>query len=106
MLAPCCATNVAGLMSLAPTDGRGAQVVLRRRLTVLLATVMMVMMSAAPALAHHDVGHVNASDNGNKPNDGLDANQGGGQEKPKNARPDHGGGVKHGGGEQHGGGSV
>ncbi len=51
--------------------------VLRRKLTVLLATVMMVMMSAAPVMADgHDEGH--------KRDDGLDKNKGGGQEKPKN----------------------
>jgi hypothetical protein len=71
-------------------------VVLRKKLTVLLATVMMLgVMSVSPALAHHDVGHDN---NGNKVSDGADANEGGGQEKPKNAHPPHGGGEQHGGG--------
>jgi hypothetical protein len=50
---------------------------------------MVMMVAAPPALAHHDVGHVN---NGNKISDGPDANQGGGQEKPKNPHPPHGGG--------------
>ncbi len=75
--------------------------VLRRKLTVLLMTVMMLVMSAAPALAHHDVDHFNSGvgiDLGNKANDGADANKGGGQEKPKNPRPPKGGGDKHGGG--------
>jgi hypothetical protein len=55
--------------------------------------VMMVMMSAPPALAHHDVGHDRSVENrGNTKYDGLDANQGGGQEHPKNERPPHGGG--------------
>jgi hypothetical protein len=79
-------------------------VVLRKKLAVLLATVMMLgVMSAAPALAHHDVDHHNK---GNKANDlfGTDHNQGGGQEHTKNARPPHGGGEQHGGGDQHGGG--
>jgi hypothetical protein len=50
-------------------------VVLRRKLAVLLAMVMLVMMSAAPALALNE---------GNKGWDGGDKNQGGGQEHPKN----------------------
>jgi hypothetical protein len=55
---------------------------MRRRIAALVAMAMMVlMMSAAPALAHHDVGHAN---NGNQRFDGGDANEGGGQEKPKN----------------------
>ncbi len=60
---------------------------LRRKLTVLLMAVMLLMLSAAPALAHHDVGHVN---NGNKSHDGADANQGGGQEKAKNENHQNG----------------
>ena len=35
---------------------------LRKRLAVLLATVMMVVMSAAPALAHDDLGQFNNGD--------------------------------------------
>ncbi len=62
--------------------------VLRRKLTVLLATVMLLgVMSVSPALAHHDVGHDN---NGRKSDDGADANKGGGQEKPKNGRRKNG----------------
>ena len=71
---------------------------MRRKLTVLLMAVMMVMMSAAPALAFHNVDHVNRSENGNKSNDGVDANQGGGQEHIRNPHPPKGGGEKHGGG--------
>ena len=75
---------------------------LRRKLMALLMTEMLVgVMSAAPALAHHDVGHVNNDrglDMGNKLNDGEDPNKGGGQEHPKNERPPHGGGEQHGGG--------
>jgi hypothetical protein len=56
----------------------------------MVAMVMMVMMSAAPALAHEN--------NGNKTADGADANQGGGQEHARNTHPDHAGGDKHGGG--------
>ena len=63
---------------------------MRRRIAVMVAMVMMVlMMSAAPALAHHDVDHFNS---GNKANDSLDANQGGGQEKTKKAKENQGGG--------------
>jgi hypothetical protein len=68
----------------------------------MVAMVMMVlMMSAPPALAHHDVGNFNR---GNQPNDGPDANKGGGQEAPRNAHPDKGGGDCHGGGTETGGG--
>jgi hypothetical protein len=63
-------------------------VVLRRKLTVLLMTVVMLVTSAAPALATHEVGH---SNNGNKGNDGADANQGGGQEKSKKPKKNRGG---------------
>ena len=55
--------------------------VLRKKLAVLLAAVMMLGVMSAPALAHHDIGHVN---NGNQRFDSGDANAGGGQEKPKN----------------------
>ena len=74
----------------------------------MVAMVMMLLgvMSAPPALAHHDVGHVNRAENGNKSDDGLDANEGGGQEHDRNAHPPKAGGGKHGGGEQHGGGSI
>ena len=61
---------------------------LRKRIAVLLSALsMMVVMSAAPALAFHDVGHVN---NGHKVEDSGDANQGGGQEKPKNGNRKNG----------------
>ena len=66
---------------------------MRRRIAVMVAMVMVLMMSAAPALAHHDVGHVNSGvgiDRGNKVSDGLDANKGGGQEKPKNGNRKNG----------------
>ncbi len=43
-----------GLMSPALPYGRWVQVVLRRRLTALLMTVLFVVMSAAPALAVSD----------------------------------------------------
>ncbi len=59
---------------------------LRKKLAVLLATVMMVVMSAAPALAHHDVGHVNGghdTNNGHKLDDGADRDQGGGNDHLK-----------------------
>jgi hypothetical protein len=74
---------------------------MRRRIAAMVAMVMMVlMMSAPPALAHHDVGHVNSGvgiELGNKSSDGADANKGGGQEHPRNVHPDHGGGEQHGG---------
>ena len=62
---------------------------------LLVAQLTALMMSMPVAMAHHDVGHLNS---GNKANDGLDANNGGGQEKAKNPRPPHGGGDQHGGG--------
>jgi hypothetical protein len=65
-------------------------VVLRRKLTVMLATVMLLgVMSAAPALAHHDVDHLN---NGNSKPDGPDKNRGGGNDEPKKAKENQGGG--------------
>ena len=45
-----------------------------RRLMALLMTVMLVMMSAAPALALDDVGQFKLGNAGNKANDGPDAN--------------------------------
>ncbi len=57
----------------------------------MVAMVMLVVLSAAPALA-------NNGNHGNKSSDGLDANQGGGQEHIRNQHPDHAGGDKHGGG--------
>jgi hypothetical protein len=63
---------------------------MRRRIAVMVAMVMMVlMMSAAPALAHHDIGHTN---NGTKVNDGADRDQGGGNDAPKKAKENQGGG--------------
>jgi hypothetical protein len=80
---------------------------MRRRIAAMVAMVMIVlMMSAAPAMAFHNVDHVNRSENGNKSDDGLDANKGGGQEHLRNPHPPKAGGEKHGGGDQHGGGSV
>jgi hypothetical protein len=71
--------------------------VLRKKLAVLLATVMMLgAMGVSPALAHHDVGHTNL---GNKEDDGADKNKGGGQEHIRNSHPAKGGGDKHGGGD-------
>ncbi len=47
---------------------------LRKKLTVLLATVMMLgVMSVSPALAHHDVDHDNS---GHKADDNADRDQG------------------------------
>jgi len=64
--------------------GRRAQEVLRKKLAVLLATVMMLgVMSAAPALAHHDVGHVNQ---GHQDDDNADRDQGGGNDHIKQNR--------------------
>jgi hypothetical protein len=75
-------------------------VVLRKRLAVLLsALAMMGVMAVPPAMAHHDVDHTNQSERGNKSDDLEDANQGGGQEHTRNARPPHGGGDQHGGGD-------
>ena len=55
--------------------------VLRKKLAVLLATVMMLgVMSVSPAMAHHDVGHTN---NGNKADDSLDHDKGGGNDHLK-----------------------
>jgi hypothetical protein len=62
---------------------------MRRRIAVMVAMVMMVMMSAAPALAHHDVDHFNS---GNKGSDGADRDQGGGNDAPKKAKENQGGG--------------
>jgi hypothetical protein len=77
--------------------GRRTQEVLRKKLAVLVAAVMMLgVMSAAPALAHHDAGHFN---NGNQAGDGADANEGGGQEHIRNPHPPKAGGEKHGGGD-------
>jgi hypothetical protein len=67
-------------------------VVLRKRLVVLLMALVLALMPAAPAMA--DPGF----NNGNKDEDGLDANQGGGQEKSKHEHPPHAGGDQHGGG--------
>ena len=76
------------------------QVVLWKRLAVLLATVMMLgVMGVSPALAYYDVGHNFHSEAGNKSDDGADANKGGGQEHTRNGHPAHGGGEKHGGGD-------
>jgi hypothetical protein len=49
---------------------------------------MMLAMSVSAAPAMADPGQ----NNGNKSNDGLDKNLGGGQEKTKNPHPAHGGG--------------
>jgi hypothetical protein len=68
-------------------------VLLRRKLTLVLMAVMMLMMSAAPALADKPAGN-----HGNKSYDGTDKNLGGGQEKTPNAHPPQAGGDKHGGG--------
>jgi hypothetical protein len=62
---------------------------MRRRIAVMVAMVMMVMMSAAPAMAHHDVAHFN---NGNSKPDGPDKNRGGGNDEPKKAKANQGGG--------------
>ena len=62
--------------------------VLKRKLMALLMTVMLLVMSAAPALAHHQVGHANA---GHQADDGLDNNQGGGNDHIKT---NHRGGNK------------
>jgi hypothetical protein len=71
-------------------------VVLRKKLAVLLAMVMMLgVMSAAGPVALAEAG---GNLKGNKALDGADANQGGGQERTKNARPPHGGGECHAGG--------
>jgi hypothetical protein len=86
--------NAAGLIT-PLLYGRRTREVLRKKLAVLLAAVMMLVVSAAPALAHHQVGHDN---HGNKGNDGADANQGGGQEHIRQDHPPHGGGDQHGGG--------
>ena len=61
---------------------------LRKKLAVLLAMVMMLtVMSVSPALVHQDVALAAKLDNsGNKSYDGPDHNQGGGQEKPKKAK--------------------
>jgi len=78
---------------------------LRKRVAVLLAAVMMVgVMGVAPAMAI-PAGGFNPDNNGNKAEDGLDKNQGGGQEKIKHPGGAHAGGAQHGGGDQHGGGS-
>ena len=64
---------------------------LRRRLAVLPAMVMMLtVMSVSPALVDHNVALAKLGNNGNQLYDGGDANQGGGQEHPKKAK--HGGG--------------
>ena len=45
--------------------------------------MMMVVMSAAPAMAHHDVDHAIV---GHKAEDGLDHNKGGGNDHAKQNR--------------------
>ena len=50
---------------------------MRKRLVVLLMAVMMLVMSAAPAMAHHDVGHININQ-GHQDDDNADRDQGGG----------------------------
>jgi hypothetical protein len=62
-------------------------VVLRRKLMALLMTVMLLVMSAALALADPVGGFGNE---GHKGDDGADHNKGGGQEKPKNANQKNG----------------
>jgi hypothetical protein len=71
-----------------------------RKIAVLLsALAMMMFMAVPPAMAHHDVGHTNQSERGNKSDDLEDPNKGGGQEHTRNAKPPKGGGEKHGGGD-------
>ena len=54
---------------------------MRKRLLVLVMAAFMVAMSAAPALAHHDVGHFNQ---GHKLDDSPeDRDQGGGNDHIK-----------------------
>ena len=53
---------------------------MRKRLLVLLMAAMIVVMSAAPAMANHNVGHVNQ---GHKLDDGADPDQGGGNDHIK-----------------------
>lgn len=77
--------------------------VLRKKLTVLLATVMLLGVMSVPVYSmtfvNPSIGELaKLGNNGNKDADGLDPNQGGGQERPKNERPPHAGGDKHGGG--------
>jgi hypothetical protein len=62
-------------------------VVLRKKLAVLLAVVMMLgVMSVSPALVDHNVALAKLGNSGNQSYDGGDANQGGGQEAPKKAK--------------------
>jgi hypothetical protein len=51
-----------------------------RKLTVLLIALMMALGTAAPAMAHHQVGHVN---NGHQLDDSLDHDKGGGNDHNK-----------------------
>jgi hypothetical protein len=68
-----------------------------RKLTVLLSALAMLGVMAVPPVMAVPAGGFNPN-NGNKNADGLDPNQGGGQERPKNERPPHAGGDQHGGG--------
>jgi hypothetical protein len=70
---------------------------LRRRLTVLLATVMMLGVISVPVYSLTGVDPSSGElaklgNNGNKVNDGADKNNGGGQEAPKKAKENQGGG--------------
>jgi hypothetical protein len=73
-------------------------VLLRRKLAVLLATVMMMVLSMPVALAEGKADPKCGQDiftrncEGHQIDDGLDQNLGGGQEHIRNPHPDHGGG--------------
>jgi hypothetical protein len=70
-----------GLAKLGSTHLQKRRIMLLRKITVLLAALsMMMVMSVPPAMAHHDVGHVN---NGHKADDSADADEGGGNDHIK-----------------------
>jgi hypothetical protein len=74
-----------------------------RKITVLLSALVMMLVMSVPVYSMTFVDPSSGElaklgNNGNKDADGLDPNQGGGQERPKNEHPPHAGGDQHGGG--------
>ena len=66
---------------------------LRKRIAVLLSALSIMVVLAVPPVMADPVGGFTggtAGNEGNKSDDGLDKNKGGGQEKPKNGRRKNG----------------
>ena len=95
---PSLANTQAEQRSFAKPTERSMQVMLRKRLVVLLMALVLALMSASPAMAAKtctfgsDCPGNSEFSRGNKANDGGDVNSGGGQEKASNPHPEHGGG--------------